>query len=230
MRWGAAVGYRVRARCPAYRATYTRLMSSNTTTPNSVRRHLPVLLAVVVPALVTLIVGLTHPMFLGASTATWWRNLHIILLPVFPLIGVAPWLVSRGSSALWRRLAGFGGFLFSMYYTALDALAGIAAGSVQLAGHPEAKHSLYALADIFGPIGAWGLALAWAAATIGAVRRSGAYALPGLLGIVGALCVWTSHILFPVGTVGLALLIVAAVVLAWRATLPSRAQGPAPAS
>lgn len=180
----------------------------------SPRRRGLLLAAVVVPTLLTLILGLTHPVSLTADTAMWWRNLHIVLLPVFPLIGVAPWLVSRGSAQPWRWLAGLGGFLFAVYYTALDALAGIAAGAEQLAGHPEAKHALYALADIFGPIGAIGLAAGWVAATIGVMRATGVRAVPGLLAAVGALLVWKSHVYFPVGTLGLALLLAGGVVLA----------------
>jgi hypothetical protein len=173
-----------------------------------------VLAAVVLPTLLTLIVGLTHPAYLAASTAEWWRNLHIILLPVFPMIGAAPWIVSRSTAPPLRWIAGLGGFLFAVYYTALDVLAGIAAGSAQLAGHPETKSSLYAIANVFGPIGAIGLAVGWAAATLGVMRGSGLMALPGALAVVGALLVLRSHVYFPIGTLGLVLLIVGALVLA----------------
>lgn len=171
-------------------------------------------LAVAVPELLTLIVGLTHPVALTALTAEWWRDLHIVLLPVFPLIGTAPWLVARRTGRPWRWIAGLGGFLFAVFYTGLDVIAGIAAGTVQLAGHPEAKASLYAIANIVGPIGAIGLAAGWAAATIGVMRVAGVWAVPGLLAVVGALLVLKSHVYFPIGTLGLALLIVGAVVLA----------------
>ncbi len=179
----------------------------------------------VVPTLFALIVGLTHPTSLNASTAEWWRDLHIILLPVFPLIGAAPWLVSRRSAQPWRWLAGIGGFLFAVYYTALDALAGIAAGTVQLAGHPEAKSSLYAIANVFGPIGAIGLAVAWAAATVGVMRGSIIRAVPGALAVVGALLVLKSHVYFPVGTLGLALLLAGGVALALMSSAPRRSDG-----
>jgi hypothetical protein len=177
-------------------------------------------LAVAVPLVIALAIGLTHPVSLNTSSAPWWRNLHIILLPVFPLIGAGPWLVSRDSARPWRWIAGLGGFLFAFYYTGLDALAGIAAGTVQLAGHPEAKSSLYAIANVFGPIGAAGLAVAWAAATVGVKRASGVRAVPGVLAVVGALLVWKSHVYFPVGTLGLALLLAGAVVLAVLARAP----------
>ena len=215
-------------------ATYTHRMPLPVpeTRPSSATvwgaRRVPRTLAVVVPAFLTLLVGLTHPVSLTPATAEWWRDLHIVLLPVFPLIGVAPWIASRGAAAGFRLIAGLGGFLFAVYYTALDALAGIAAGSVELAGHPEAKHSLYVLADIFGPIGALGLAAAWAAATLGLVRLTGGRAIVGLLAVVGALLVLKSHVYFPVGTLGLALLIAGgAVVALLPRPIGARASGPA---
>jgi hypothetical protein len=171
-------------------------------------------LAVVAPALLTLIVGLTHPVALNASTAEWWRDLHIVLLPMFPLIGAAPWFVARRVARPWRWIAGLGGFLFAVFYTSLDVLAGIAAGAVQLDGHPEANASLYAIAHALGPIGGIGLAVGWAAATIGVMRITGVRAFAGLLAVVGALLVLKSHVYFPVGTFGLALLIVGGAVLA----------------
>lgn len=171
-------------------------------------------LAVVVPALLTLIVGLTHPVDLNASTAVWWRELHIVLLPVFPLIGAAPWFVARRTARPWRWIAGLGGFLFAVFYTSLDVLAGIAAATVQLVGHPEAKASLYAIAHLLGPIGGIGLAVGWVAATIGVMRITGVRAFSGLLAVVGALLVLKSHVYFPVGTFGLALLAVGGAALA----------------
>jgi hypothetical protein len=182
------------------------------------RARVALVLTVAVPLAVALGVGLTHPVSLTTSTAAWWRNLHVILLPVFPLIGAGPWIASRRSERPFRWIAAVGGFLFAVYYTGLDVLAGIAAGSVQLAGHPEAKHSLYAIADVFGPIGAIGLAVAWAAATVGVMRSAGVPAAPGALAIVGALLVLTSHVYFPVGTLGLALLLAGGVVLAVMST------------
>jgi hypothetical protein len=190
--------------------------------PSSRARAAALVAAVTVPLLLALAIGLTHPTSLNASTATWWRNLHIILLPVFPLIGAGPWLVSRRSAQPWRWIAGIGGFLFAVYYTGLDALAGIAAGSVQLAGHPEAKSLLYAIADVLGPIGALGLAVAWAAATIGVMRASGVRAVTGGLAVVGALLVLKSHVYFPVGTLGLALVLAGGVVSAVLSARPSK--------
>jgi hypothetical protein len=198
----------------------TQLLELRASSASRPRRRL---LVVVLPTLLALLIGLTHPVNLTASTAEWWRDLHIILLPVFPLIGAAPWIVSRRSARPWRWIAGLGGFLFAVYYTGLDLLAGIAAGSVQLAGHPEAKHSLFVIADAFGPIGAIGLAVAWAAATLGVMRETGPKAVLGGLAVVGALLVLKSHVYFPVGTLGLALLIAGATALALLPAAPAPA-------
>ena len=187
--------------------------------------------AATVPALITLLIGLTHPAQLTTSTAEWWRDLHVILLPVFPLIGLAPWVVARDAGRPWRWIAAAGGYVWAIGYTSLDILAGIAAGSVTLAGHPEARSSLYAVANVLGPIGAAGLAVGFAAATIAAVRRSGVEGIVGgLLAVVGVGLVDLRHVYFPIGSLGLALLIGGAAILvlvATRSARPAQAARPA---
>lgn len=175
---------------------------------------------VVLPPLVTLIVGLTHPAALTGATAEWWRDLHIVLLPVFPLVGAGAWAASRGAAVPWRAIAALGGFVFAVFYDGLDVLAGIGAGSVQLAGHPEAKSALFAVANVLGPIGCAGLAVAWLAVAVGALRTRGWGALVALLGVAAAGLIQKSHVYFPVGTIGLALLVVAGLTIL---LLPGRA-------
>ena len=82
-------------------------------------------------------------MDLTAQSAEYWRNLHIGILPIFPLLGFAPWLVVRGRDATLSWIVGVLGFLYAAFYTGLDVLAGIGAGGLKLddMGHPpEAKH------------------------------------------------------------------------------------------
>ena len=78
--------------------------------------------------------GIAHPHGLSRSTAADWAQLHIALLPVFPLLTVGLLV------PLWHRprlgLAGFatvvawaGAFVYAAFYTGLDAVAGIAAGT-----------------------------------------------------------------------------------------------------
>ncbi|MGN6324826.1 hypothetical protein [Pseudolysinimonas sp.] len=72
---------------------------------------------------------------------------------------------------------------------------------------------------MLGPIGCVGLAVGWIAATVGSLRTRGPWALLGLLGAAAAALVQRSHVYFPVGTAGLAALIVAGVALV---ALPAR--------
>jgi hypothetical protein len=59
-------------------------------------------LVVAGPAVVLAGLGLTHPQELTAASASWWTTLHVILLPIFPLLAVSLWLLLRGVPGLWR--------------------------------------------------------------------------------------------------------------------------------
>jgi hypothetical protein len=61
----------------------------------SVMTWLRVLL-VAAPAVVLAALGPTHPDDLTAATASWWTTLHLILLVLFPLLGVSLWLLLEG--------------------------------------------------------------------------------------------------------------------------------------
>ena len=58
------------------------------TLPRAVR-----LAAVTLPPLVLAVAGATHPMDLTAATAHHWLVMHVLLVPVFPLLGVAVWVL-----------------------------------------------------------------------------------------------------------------------------------------
>jgi hypothetical protein len=84
---------------------------------------------------------LFHPAQLTPGTAEVWWQLHVVLLPVFPLLGAALVFLLRGArgSLLWlARIAAYG---YAVFYTGLDTLAGIGAGlavAAQPAGSPVA--------------------------------------------------------------------------------------------
>jgi hypothetical protein len=160
--------------------------------------------AVVLPALFTLIIGLTHPVSLTAGTAEWWRDLHIVLLPVFPLIGAAPWLVARRTALPWRWLAGLGGQRAVGRASRCECLA------LRDGQHlrPDRRHRAGSCLGRRDP---------------GRHARDGVRAIVGLLVVVGALLVLKSHVYFPIGTLGLALLIVGGAALA---LLPRRSAAP----
>lgn len=173
------------------------------------------------PALFALLLGLTHPLDLDASTADYWRNLHIVMLPVFPLIGAAPWLIARGGSAgrPVRLLAALGGYTFATFYTALDVLAGIGGGTLVAAGTPDVTGPVFRIADALAAVGVVGLVIGAVAATIAAVQTVGYRAAPGgLLAAVGSALILPGHIWFPVGSLALALFIAGYAVLALSLT------------
>ena len=90
------------------------------------------LTAVTGPSVVLALVGmLVHPSHLDSGTAHRWAVLHIALLPVFPLVAagfVVPLLCRpRGPAVVVAWIASF---VYACFYTGLDAVAGIAAGTV----------------------------------------------------------------------------------------------------
>lgn len=188
------------------------------------------LVATVAPALVLAGLGLTHPTDLTSASAPWWTTLHLLLLPVFPLLGLALGLLLRGERgpvAWFARVAAFG---YAAFYTALDVLAGIGTGGlVQRGTDPEAPEvdSLFALGNELAEVGVWCFVLAAAATAFVIVGRAGQRALPGAVLLVAAAVVFTSsHIYWPVG--GLAMLAMAA-AFALLALAPPRPD-PVPAA
>lgn len=105
------------------------------------------LVIVALPPLILAALGASHPHSLENSTADYWRTLHVLLLPVFPLLGIAPWLVARRLGPWAATVAAALGYLYAVCYTALDVLAGIGAGSLQRAGFADAKRVLYDIAN-----------------------------------------------------------------------------------
>src|SRR5690349_25072184 len=91
--------------------------------------------------LVLAAVGVFHPSGLNPSTARMWASMHIWLLPAFPLLTlgliVPLWgRPTRDVAGAATVLAWLGSAGFAALYTGLDAVAGIAAGTVQLHAAP----------------------------------------------------------------------------------------------
>ena len=154
--------------------------------------------------------GIAHPHGLSRSTASDWTQLHIALLPVFPLLTVGLLV------PLWHRprigLAGFatmvawaGTFIYAAFYTGLDAVAGIAAGTaVEHAGETASlgpvKRPLYDTGEAHGQAGAYALIGAIAATAVALLPKHGARILPGTIVLLAA--GWSfvdSHIFWPRG-------------------------------
>jgi hypothetical protein len=154
--------------------------------------------------------GIAHPHGLSRSTAADWTQLHVALLPIFPLLTVGLLV------PLWHRprpdLAGFatvmawaGAFVYAAYYTGLDAVAGIAAGtaiehSAGTASTGPIKRPLYEAGEALGQTGAYALIVAVVAAAVALFPKHGARVVPGT--VVLLVAGWSfvdSHIFWPRG-------------------------------
>jgi len=167
------------------------------------RRIVLLSLAVAVPPLVLAAVGVSHPTHLDADSAQYWRDLHIGILAVFPLLGFAPWIVVRGHRLWLSWTAGVLGFVYASFYTALDVLAGIGAGGLEHEGMHEATPVAFDLGDRLGLVGSVAFVAACLLAGGFAVRMRGIRALPGaLLVALGSVLFLFEHIFFPVGVIG----------------------------
>jgi hypothetical protein len=159
---------------------------------------------IALPALVLAVAGTVHPAHLTAGTAQWWSTLHVLLLPVFPLLGAALWVSFTGAPAALRWPGRLAAFCFAVYYTGLDAVAGIAAGAAVHAQHGRggAEGAVIAIGDKLGHAGAWAFLIAGLALTLARVRRAGWPALPGgVLLLASGVSFLDSHIFWPRGVV-----------------------------
>ncbi|MGP3926634.1 hypothetical protein [Streptomyces sp. 8N616] len=152
--------------------------------------------------------GLVHPDVLTRSTAGHWAGLHIWLLPLFPLLAlgvVVPLWGRPGRDAAGAAtvVAWAGAFGYAVFYTGLDAVAGIAAGTVR--GHAGAHpgtvvHPLFRTGDALGHAGAHALGGAVLAASVALFLRHRARVLPGAVLLLIACWSFTdSHIFWPRG-------------------------------
>jgi len=197
--------------------------------------RLRLVLLVSIPALACALIGLLHPHHLTADTAARWQLMHLVLIPVFPLIGFAPWLIARRSNRVLGIVAAVAGYGFATFYTSLDLLAGVAAGALQLAGVTEGKAPVYEVAREIGLVGVVSLVLACLAATAAVYTRRRLRAIPGgVLATAGALLVQPGHIYPGLGTLAMLLLAAGFVALALEAAplrrvdvAPDTTEGPA---
>ncbi|MEV0222627.1 hypothetical protein [Streptomyces sp. NPDC050704] len=185
--------------------------------------------------------GIAHPHGLSRSTAADWAQLHIALLPLFPLLTVGLLV------PLWRRprpdlagaatvLAWLGAFTYASFYTGLDAVAGIAAGTAveHAAGTASLgpiKRPLYDTGEALGQAGAYALIGAVAATAVALFPRHGVRVLPGtaVLLVAGWFFV-DSHIFWPRGVWTMLGFALGFALLAWgtgRSTLTTGAGRPA---
>jgi hypothetical protein len=164
-------------------------------------RTAAVLVAVALPPLALAAAGLSHPSSLTDDTAMHWRDLHIALLPVFPLLAIAPILLTRRHDRRLGILAVVLGFAYAVCYQALDILAGIAAGALKLEGG-QGVTTMYALADGIVVTGVWSYVAVTVLASALVIRHAGLRALPGaVIAVIAAVSFVDSHIFFPRGVI-----------------------------
>lgn len=158
-------------------------------------------LLVALPGLGLAAVGAwVHPTFLDPTTARAWWTVHVYLVPVFPLISLALWLLLRGVGgpvAAAARIAAYG---FATLYTALDVLSGIGAGLVVEAGAGELAGRMFSVGDPLGHAGAWLLMGSAVLTGLALLPRDGIRVLPGAA-VLALACVpfRTAHIFHPEG-------------------------------
>lgn len=199
------------------------------------RRRWLVVGAVALPPVVLAGVGLSHPTLLSTESASWWTTMHLVLLPLFPLLGVAIWVLLRHD----RTAVGWGGRVAAVIYTAfyggLDAVSGIAAGTVVQAGadpKSELVTSLFSAGRPLGTIGAYAffvaVVLVLASAWRGGTRGWQFYVAAGIA-LVSAYLFTVGHIYWPKGVVAMLGLAVSLATVEWSRSRASRSPRPATA-
>ncbi len=167
--------------------------------------------------------GTTHPLHLDGGTAGWWFHLHLLLIPLFPLLGVDLWWLlagERGPLAWAGRVAAF---VYLTFYGGLDLLAGVAAGLVRdratqggTGEFANVEPWLFTTANQLGDIGVYAFLLGVLITGGLLLARHGGRAAPGaVLLLLGALLFTRSHIYFPAGVGAMLLLAVGCGALQW---------------
>lgn len=171
------------------------------------------LLGLALPALALAALGLFHPPRLRPPTADTYLLLHLVALPLFPLLALGPWLLAGRAGRGLRRVVVIAvrvlALVFALYYTALDLLAGAAAAKVvQVTGGSPAQGALVRLGDRLGDVGSAALIVALFlvvglvvvdASASGGRRTWPLIALGAVLAIGGAWLFRSAHIFHPYG-------------------------------
>src|SRR5688572_1628491 len=101
---------------------------------------------VVAAPLLLAMMGLAHPRPLDSSSAQRWADMHVLLLPVFPLVAlgfaVPLWgRPNRTAAGAATVVAWAAAFTYACFYSGLDAVAGIAAGRALQYAPPSADRN-----------------------------------------------------------------------------------------
>jgi hypothetical protein len=156
---------------------------------------------VAVPGLILAGFSQIHPAFLDETTAMAWWQLHIPLIPMFPLLAAAMWVVLRGENGVLAWVARIAACAYAVLYTALDTISGISAGIVtERLGGSQAVLDLFAVGDELGHTGVWCLVGSTVVAAVALFPRDGLRVLPGtVVLLVAAWGFYRFHIFSPYG-------------------------------
>ena len=174
--------------------------------------------------------GTTHPMHLDGMTAGWWYHLHLILIPLFPLLGLNLWWLLAGERGPLAWVARVAAFVYLTFYGGLDMLAGAAAGLVRdkatqggTGEFANVEPWLFSAGNQLGDIGAFAFLIGSLITAGLLLARHGGRAVPGAaLLLIGALIFTRSHIYFPVGVGAMLLLAAGCGALQWVRLHPTK--------
>jgi len=185
------------------------------------------LASVMSPPLLLAAGGLVHPHYLMSGSASLWQAVHVALLPIFPLsaLGFVVPLWGRPKAdlvGLVTVLGWVGSFVYATFYTALDLIAGVAAGAVAQntpvsSDLGAATYPLFQLGDQFGRIGIYGFAVAALAMSAVLCVRRGPSGILSVVILLTADCSFrTSHIFWPRGVVTMVVISCGFGLAAWQ--------------
>lgn len=160
------------------------------------------------------VAGLFHPSPLTPDSAGQWHALHLVMLPLFPLLGVMVWVLLRdvwsGLDGLLANAARLLAYVYACFYTALDVLAGIANGAIVQYGGDSGTDVESVKSVVFGEgndvlaVGTWAMIGACLLTGVVYVRRLGPRALPGtLVLLVSGWSFRDSHVYPPRGVISM---------------------------
>ncbi|MBO0871744.1 MAG: hypothetical protein J2P15_24595, partial [Micromonosporaceae bacterium] len=191
------------------------------------------LLLVTVTPVALAAVGLVHPRSLNPATAAMWADMHVWLLPVFPLVTLGfivplwtrPGRNLAGTATIAAWLFAFG---YACFYTGLDAVAGIGAGTAARSVAPGTNLGpvvtpLFHAGDRLGHWGAYAFIAASVAATVALATTAGWRAVPGgVVLVVAGYSFIDSHIFYPRGVLTMLGFALGFALLAWASRHPRR--------
>lgn len=204
-------------------------------------RPLQALPLVTLGPLLLALAGLVHPRGLSAATAHHWEQLHILLLPVFPMLALGFVVLLRGRPhvdlpGVAKVVAWVCACVYAVGYTGLDAVAGIAAGVVAgQDGEPgELRRlvlALYDTGDRLGQVGVYAFLAAVLAGTVALGVEHGFRTLPGTAVLLGAGYSFVdSHIFHPRGVLTMVAIAAGFALWVWATTKPGREPAGTPAA